>query len=371
MDPITLALISAASAGVSGGFGIIGAQNSAAASRRTAIINAMTTERINAQNLAQQQLVNAQSAAQWNKSFRATRGDLALARRDARNLWNQQLAEGNKDRALQKEFAQHGVQWRSDDARAAGIHPLAALGAQLASSSPIQVGGSVATGSVPSGSNFGVTPAQAPPPMQADTSMGRALAGVGQDISRAMMATATQLQRDKSIESTLSLENQGLQNDLLRAQIARLRQPSIGPAFPSASGNVIPGQGNSPAVSTVLDKLVKNSPGEGTVMNPQYPGQEQGNNPALQYYDNPDGSKSVMPGKVVKERLEDTVLLEIPWAINNIVRPYFGYNLNPPYPAPEGKKWTSGWDGALRLIPKDSSATWETFKDWRRQRLGY
>lgn len=39
----------------------------------------------------------------------------------------------------QKQFAQHGLSWRVDDARRAGIHPVAALGAQGASYSPSAV----------------------------------------------------------------------------------------------------------------------------------------------------------------------------------------------------------------------------------------
>lgn len=43
--------------------------------------------------------------------------------------------------AFQKEFAQHGIKWRVQDAEDAGIHPLAALGAQTTSFSPSSVGG--------------------------------------------------------------------------------------------------------------------------------------------------------------------------------------------------------------------------------------
>ena len=37
--------------------------------------------------------------------------------------------------ALQKEFAQHGIRWKVADAKAAGIHPMYAMGAQGASAS--------------------------------------------------------------------------------------------------------------------------------------------------------------------------------------------------------------------------------------------
>lgn len=44
------------------------------------------------------------------------------------------------DRALQREMATMGIQYRTQDAKAAGIHPLAALGANISSPSPTAVG---------------------------------------------------------------------------------------------------------------------------------------------------------------------------------------------------------------------------------------
>lgn len=41
---------------------------------------------------------------------------------------------------LQREFAKHGIRWRVEDARQAGISPLAALGANVTSFSPTSVG---------------------------------------------------------------------------------------------------------------------------------------------------------------------------------------------------------------------------------------
>lgn len=45
-----------------------------------------------------------------------------------------QKKQANQSAALQKEFAQQGVQWRVSDAKAAGIHPVYAMGASLPSS---------------------------------------------------------------------------------------------------------------------------------------------------------------------------------------------------------------------------------------------
>lgn len=46
----------------------------------------------------------------------------------------------SNDRKMQYDFAQHGVQWRVEDAKRAGIHPLAALGMSPNQASPVMVG---------------------------------------------------------------------------------------------------------------------------------------------------------------------------------------------------------------------------------------
>lgn len=47
---------------------------------------------------------------------------------------------------LQREFAQKGIQWRVADAKAAGIHPLAALGVNVGSARPTYTGGNPGAG---------------------------------------------------------------------------------------------------------------------------------------------------------------------------------------------------------------------------------
>lgn len=69
---------------------------------------------------------------------------------------------GNKNADLQREFAKNSIRWRVADAKAAGIHPLAALGSQGISASPVYAGGG----------DYGLSEA-------------------GQDIGRAMSAAVT------------------------------------------------------------------------------------------------------------------------------------------------------------------------------------
>lgn len=128
--------------------------------------------------------------------------------------------------ALQKEFAQQGIRWKVEDAKAAGVHPLYALGASTHSFSPVSVGGAGYPG------DPGVS--QSTPAI--DTGMPNALANAGQDIGRAVSAMKTPQER---MSDALALENMSLQNDLLRSQIAQNFSRSFGagtgPGMPGVS----------------------------------------------------------------------------------------------------------------------------------------
>lgn len=121
-----------------------------------------------------------------------------------------QSSEANAERniAMQREFAQNGIRWRVEDARAAGIHPLYAMGAQTHSFAPVSVG----------------------------NSMGPALASMGQDVGRAINATQTAPERMNATAeaaSKLQLENMSLQNMLLASRVKLLNQSGGNPPIPS------------------------------------------------------------------------------------------------------------------------------------------
>lgn len=114
----------------------------------------------------------------------------------------------------QKEFAQYGVRWRVDDAKAAGIAPLAALGANLHQYSPVTTGSS---------------------------GLGGAVSRAGQNIGRAVAAAMTPEERMHQYEMNYyARENAQLTNDWMRTQIAdsqrRLMFPDAGMSggFPDA-----------------------------------------------------------------------------------------------------------------------------------------
>ncbi len=114
----------------------------------------------------------------------------------------------NKNADLQREFAKNGIRWRVQDAKAAGLHPLAALGMSGASAAPIGI----------------------------SSSMGESLRSAGQDISRAIDATRTSAERAESNAIAIGTaraqqRNIELNNALLEQKINS--QTQVGPGMPS------------------------------------------------------------------------------------------------------------------------------------------
>lgn len=122
--------------------------------------------------------------------------------------------KGSKDNAemnaaMQKEFAQHGVRWKVEDATKAGIHPLYALGSQTIPFSPVSYDGS---------------------------SIANGFANAGSDIARGMEAKTTAPERFQSLQErllTTQIEGQEIENAYRASQLARLKDPTqMPPALP-------------------------------------------------------------------------------------------------------------------------------------------
>lgn len=146
--------------------------------------------------------------------------------------------------ALQKEFAQSGIQWKVKDAEAAGVHPLFALGANTHSFSPSSVGG-------------GAT----------DFSF---LGETGQNIGRAIDSTrSTPASRIALQASQIQLEGLQLDNDLKRTQLASAlalnNQAGGHPGLPGPfTRSHVPGQADSGQEDPTL------TPAQHMLRQPQY-----------------------------------------------------------------------------------------------------
>lgn len=214
----------------------------------------------------------------------------------------------------QKEFAQQGIRWRVADAQAAGIHPLAALGAQTHSFQPVAVG----------------------------NHMGDAIANAGQDIGRAVDAMRTPTEKADAVQKSiqaLQLERAGLENQLLAAQIAKIKQPASPPGMPSLNPNayLIPGQGQTAKTNSA--DLVKDDKMERTASHPTATHAEPGAITDIGYTRTQTGWAPVL-SKDAKERYEEDLPGVITWNIRNRLLPSVGINqAPPPFAPPEGKRW--------------------------------
>lgn len=153
-------------------------------------------------------------------------------------LDNQSAANtAQKNYEAQKEFAQNGIRWKVADAKAAGIHPLAALGANNASFSPSFTAGDYSW-----------------------------LGDAGQNVGRAMESKATRAERElgQAMQAEthaeqirgLRLENDIRAQTLLQMKLDSLnavKQTGRPPAMPGVDNTVLTGQGDS----KYLDKPVK------------------------------------------------------------------------------------------------------------------
>lgn len=150
----------------------------------------------------------------------------------------------------QKEFAQSGIRWRVEDAKAAGIHPIYAIGANTPTYSP----------QAAVGTDFGLSDA-------------------GQNISRAIEAGQTRAERQEMAqiqrryyeaqidnveaqtrqhEAQTDAINQGIINDALYNNVDFIRQSYL------ASSDKVRSLGNVPSKpSTTNDVLTYNAPKPG------------------------------------------------------------------------------------------------------------
>lgn len=219
-------------------------------------------------------------------------GDKSARRANAANL------------AQQERFAKEGIRWKVADALAAGISPEYALGASTHSFSPTYTGGRT----------------------------GDLIADAGQNVARSVLAAGTKADRqlDESIKSE-TLRGMKIDNDIRAGQLSSVNAPG-NPAFPHPNGNVIPGQGNSP---------VKDIPLERTGQDRRDRYSEGGSIPSVGWAENGSGGLMPIPSQDIKNRIEDQIIPESVWAVNNQLKPNFGVGSQPPRSAlPKGY---SGW----------------------------
>lgn len=236
----------------------------------------------------------------------------------------QQTAQMNV--AKQEEFAKYGLRWKVADAKAAGIHPLAALGAPTSSFSPVSVG------TTENRTNFGQ---------------------MGQNLTRAINATRTKEEQDVAkiqlATARTELDGKALDNQIKATQLKQLQS---GPSFPG-SEYTLDGQGDS--------GVVKNKSLERTYTRPTKPHQEVGSVSDVGYADTKYG-KVPVPSTDVKQRIEDNMIQEVLWAVRNNILPNLGFE-DPPDSNYTWDYWSQSY---RKKDPPSGKAKWNYRTDGRR-----
>lgn len=255
-----------------------------------------------------------------------------------------------RNQQLQREFAQQGIRWRVEDAKAAGLHPLAALGASTTSFSPIVVDGG--------GSTVG-------------RSVARGMSEMGQNLERSFHATRTDEERraaeaealsiaaDNKAKAdrayTLDMQRKELENTLLASQIMSLNSGGqVGPAMPSGAGDrpVRAGRAASPTGAVVV------KPSEVTSRDPSVSGREAGAHAAFRRYEYGHGNYVDLPGQALSESLEG-----LGWAAPFVAASMFARH--------EFDKWNQGTDKPSVSLPSGYEWVWNRWsQSWKAQKKG-
>ncbi|AXB22588.1 minor capsid protein [Alces alces faeces associated microvirus MP21 4718] len=235
------------------------------------------------------------------------------------------LSSGGSDNSMalsqmnyehQKEFAQNGIRWKVADAKAAGLHPLAALGANTASYTPSGViGGS-------SGQDYSWLG-------DAGQSIGRAVeAGMSRKERAAMQAQREQSSQIQLETQRAQLENQNLQNQALKMDMVRqmasdaeraYTHQQLGPNFPG-SPTLIDGQGDS-ARDTYPTNRTEQKVSEVVSSNVGDPSTQAGSPPDSRIYSTPTG-RAVLLNEDAGDSVEASPFAGYQWFIRNHLRPY-------------------------------------------------
>lgn len=214
------------------------------------------------------------------------------------NWRNDDMKNRNEEFAWQQKLATEGIQMRVRDAKAAGVHPLYALGAAPISYSPISVN-SQGPG------DFG-SPGQGP-------DIGGSLSRMGQGLERALSATMTPSERALNELQKAQLEESKARTELTRAQTAsvlsRMGPSQLGPGIPAG---MKPGLG---VYEPKPPEVLNNAPDKSGIT----AGPAEGN---ARWVQAPSGALYSVPSSSLNmDELSSPGYLT--WMMNNKVFPYF------------------------------------------------
>lgn len=194
----------------------------------------------------------------------------------------------------QERFAKHGIRWKVEDAKRAGVSPEFALGAPGASFTPTSTA----------------------------SSRGDMIADAGQNIARSVLATEDKATRELDAKMKAeTLRGMQLNNDILTTQLTSINRPG-NPPFPSGGPSVTQGGISSGVYSDV--------PLERTGQSRSARHSEGASIPSVGWAETADGGLRPVPSQDIKNRIEDQIVPETIWALQHQIAPNFGAGPRPP-----------------------------------------
>lgn len=228
--------------------------------------------------------------------------------------------------ALQREFAQNGIQWKVEDAKKAGLHPLYAIGASTATYTPVSQDSSAMGNAVAdAGAYLGKAIDGA-----TDKATRRALEQENLEYARqqrelAMMKSGADLMNAELVNRNLQLRNE--EQEMVNAQ--RAVGVSNNPARPIAVSTPM-GEFNinNPDKRRYTSKISGNGatamagvdlkPNPVVMTTPGNPAQGAGAHPDYELVRSDDGYKKVM-SQSFAERTDDDIVSKIGWHLRHDV----------------------------------------------------
>lgn len=204
----------------------------------------------------------------------------------------EQAKASRKYAKLQKQFAKYGIRWKVQDAIAAGLHPLAALGVQTA---------------MPGAISVGVDRYE-----KAARSMGQ---GIASSIDRYAEREIARLSIDqeKARLKQLQLNNKLLQTEVdksISGQPDSIGLNDIGVIQGQDYTTIHPDGVTHKGVQYVNKELPKS----------MTPGISAGIGPQEQYFITKDGYLALVPDEKFKEAIEDNFFLELPYNLGKFTK---------------------------------------------------
>lgn len=222
--------------------------------------------------------------------------------------------------AYQKEFAQSGIQWRVADAKKAGLHPLAALGANTTSYSP-----SLQT-----------------PGYSGEYGLSDVGSKMGQAVNKLKLKGYDKQMRDLALrEAQAKVKGTEIEVNMLESEYNKLRTNDID----SPNGITLPPKKQNGDVHVI-------SPTRIASPSVKQAAQETGSHPSVKFQRFKNSLVPVMSDSF-KQATEDSFIQELPWYIENIAKP--SYKGSKHAIKPSKKEWKRNWPNADGIYFKNNA----------------